>query len=141
MDQIIKRDSVQETNDHKRKLEDKGNIVNNNNYQNNYNNNNRNNDYHRQQNRRQETFKIYTTTNGYTGNRPLCERCTLHHIGPCTVKCRTCNRDIMRIGAQKQTTGPQENILRDEFNFVHFRISTLETTLEDIQLSSESSSI
>ncbi|GJY86900.1 reverse transcriptase domain-containing protein [Tanacetum coccineum] len=92
MDQIIKRDSVQETNDHKRKLEDKGNIVNNNNYQNNYNNNNRNDDYHRQQNRRQETFKIYTATNGYTGNRPLCERCTLHHIGPCTVKCRTCNR-------------------------------------------------
>ncbi|GJS08364.1 reverse transcriptase domain-containing protein [Tanacetum coccineum] len=92
MDQIIKRNSVQETNDHKRKLEDKGNIVNNNNYQNNYNNNNRNNDYHRQQNRRQETFKIYTATNGYTGNRPLCERCTLHHIGPCTVNCWTCNR-------------------------------------------------
>ncbi|GJY63774.1 reverse transcriptase domain-containing protein [Tanacetum coccineum] len=92
MDQIIKRDSMQETNDHKRKLEDKGNIVNNNNYQNNYNNNNRNDDYHRQQNRRQETFKIYTATNGYTRNRPLCERCTLHHIGPCTVKCRTCNK-------------------------------------------------
>ncbi|GJR93406.1 reverse transcriptase domain-containing protein [Tanacetum coccineum] len=68
MDQIIKRDSVQETNDRKRKLENKGNIVNNN-YQNNYNDNNRNNDYHRQQNRRQETFKIYTATNGYTGNR------------------------------------------------------------------------
>ncbi|GJX11651.1 RNA-directed DNA polymerase, eukaryota [Tanacetum coccineum] len=92
MDQIIKRDSMQETNDHKRKLADKGNIVNNNNYQNNYNNNNRNDDYHRQQNRRQETFKIYTATNGYTRNRPLCERCTLHHIGPCTVKCRTCNK-------------------------------------------------
>ncbi|GJT85368.1 reverse transcriptase domain-containing protein [Tanacetum coccineum] len=70
MDQIIKRDSMQETNDHKRKLEDKGNIVNNNNYQNNYNNNNRNDDYHRQQNRRQETFKIYIATNGYTRNRP-----------------------------------------------------------------------
>ncbi|GKA37776.1 hypothetical protein Tco_0724341 [Tanacetum coccineum] len=105
MDQIIKRDSVQETNDYKRKLEDKGNIVNNNNYQNNYNNNNRNNDYHRQQNRRQETFKIYTATNGYTRNRP------------------------------------RESILRDELAFVHFRISTLETTHEDIQLSSESSSI
>ncbi|GJT92386.1 reverse transcriptase domain-containing protein [Tanacetum coccineum] len=91
MDQIIKRDSVQETNDRKRKLENKGNIVNNN-YQNNYNDNNHNNDYHRQQNRRQETFNIYTATNGYTGNRPLCKRCTLHHIGPCTVKCRTCNR-------------------------------------------------
>ncbi|GKE61645.1 reverse transcriptase domain-containing protein [Tanacetum coccineum] len=90
MDQIIKRDSVQETNDRKRKLEDKGNIINNNNYQNNYNN--RNNHYHQKQNRKQEAFKIYTATNGYTGNRPLCERCTLHHIGPCTVKCRTCSR-------------------------------------------------
>ncbi|GKF04758.1 hypothetical protein Tco_0035426 [Tanacetum coccineum] len=50
-------------------------------------------------------------------------------------------KDIMRIGAQKQTTGPQENILRDELNFIHFRISTLETTLEDIQISSKSSSI
>ncbi|GJS11165.1 hypothetical protein Tco_0367961 [Tanacetum coccineum] len=45
MDQIIKRDSVQETNDHKQKLEDKGNIINNNNYQNNYNNNNRNDEF------------------------------------------------------------------------------------------------
>ncbi|GKC51412.1 hypothetical protein Tco_1074157 [Tanacetum coccineum] len=91
MDQIIRHDSVQETNVHKRKLEDKGNIIKNN-YQNNYNNNNRNNDYHQQQNRRQETFRTYAATNGYIGNHPLCERCTLHHIGPCTVKCRTCNR-------------------------------------------------
>ncbi|GJW26927.1 reverse transcriptase domain-containing protein [Tanacetum coccineum] len=100
MDQIIKRDSVLETNDRKRKLEDERNIINNN-YQNNHNNNNRNNDYHRQQNRRQETFKTYTATNGYFGNLPL---------------------------------WPQESILRDE-------LATLETTLEDIQLSSESSSI
>ncbi|GJR58836.1 reverse transcriptase domain-containing protein [Tanacetum coccineum] len=92
MDQIIKHDSAQETNDHKQKLEDKGNIINNNNYQNNYNNNNRNNDYHQQQNRRQETFRTYAATNGYTRNHPLCERCTLHHIGPCTVKCQTCNK-------------------------------------------------
>ncbi|GJX71929.1 reverse transcriptase domain-containing protein [Tanacetum coccineum] len=104
MDQIIK------TNDHKRKFEDKRNIIDNNNYpkyrnnnnhsnnrnndnyQNNHNNHNYNNDYHHQQNRRQEAFRTYTATNGYTGNRPLCERCTLHHIGPCTVKCRTCNK-------------------------------------------------
>ncbi|GKD03288.1 reverse transcriptase domain-containing protein [Tanacetum coccineum] len=69
----------------------KGNITATN-YQNNYNNNNRNNDHHQQQNRKQETFRTYTATNGYTGNRPLCERCTLHHIGPCIVKCRTCNK-------------------------------------------------
>ncbi|GJS44634.1 reverse transcriptase domain-containing protein [Tanacetum coccineum] len=92
IDQIIKHDSIQETNDHKRNLEDKSSIINNNIYQNNYDNNNRNNDYHPQQNRRQETFRIYTATNGYTGNRPLCKRCTLHHIGPCTVKCQTCNK-------------------------------------------------
>ncbi|GJR04755.1 hypothetical protein Tco_0527739 [Tanacetum coccineum] len=50
-------------------------------------------------------------------------------------------KDIMRISDQKQITGPQESILRDEVAFVHCRIFTLETTLEDIQLSSESSSI
>ncbi|GJW45047.1 putative reverse transcriptase domain-containing protein [Tanacetum coccineum] len=49
-----------------------------------------------QQNRRQETFRAYAATltenNGYTGNRPLCKKCTLHHIGPCTIKCNTCNK-------------------------------------------------
>ncbi|GKE51878.1 reverse transcriptase domain-containing protein, partial [Tanacetum coccineum] len=66
MDQIIKHDYVQEIDNHKRKLEDKRNIINSNNYQNNYNNNNRNNDYHQQQNKRQETFRTYAATNGYT---------------------------------------------------------------------------
>ncbi|GJW14006.1 retrovirus-related pol polyprotein from transposon TNT 1-94 [Tanacetum coccineum] len=91
MDQIIKHDSVQETNNHKRKLEDKRNIINNNNYQNNYYNN-RNNDYHQQQNKKARNLQDLSAANGYTGNSPLYERCTLHHIGPCTVKCRTCNR-------------------------------------------------
>ncbi|GJZ73818.1 reverse transcriptase domain-containing protein [Tanacetum coccineum] len=113
MDQIIKRDSMQETNNHKRKLEDKRNTIDNNNnypkyhnnnnhfnngkndnYQNNHNNHNRNDDFHHQQNRRQETFKTYTATNGYAGNLPL---------------------------------WLQESILRDE-------LATLETTLEDIQV-------
>ncbi|GJS18038.1 reverse transcriptase domain-containing protein [Tanacetum coccineum] len=109
MDQIIKRDSVQETNNHKRMFEDRRNTNNNNypnehnnnnhsnnhnhnNYQDNPNNHNHNNDYHHQQNRRQKAFRNYIATNGYTGNRPLCERCTLHHIDPCTVKCQTCNK-------------------------------------------------
>ncbi|GKF02371.1 hypothetical protein Tco_0029294 [Tanacetum coccineum] len=107
MDHIIRHDYVQETNNHKRKLEDKGNIINNNNYQNNYNNNNCNNDYHRQQNRRQKTFKTYATTN---------------------------RKDIMQINAKKQATGPQGNMLRDEFAFVIIKISTLEKTLKDIQV-------
>ncbi|GKG50779.1 hypothetical protein Tco_0538903, partial [Tanacetum coccineum] len=42
-------------------------------------------------------------------------------------------KDIMQINAQKQTTGPQESTLRDKLASVHFRISTLETTLEDTQ--------
>ncbi|GKA62683.1 hypothetical protein Tco_0762202 [Tanacetum coccineum] len=68
MDQIIKRDSVQETNDHKRKLEDKGNIVNNNNYQNNYNNNNRNDDYQNTSKIEDKNLQIYTATQRKTGN-------------------------------------------------------------------------
>ncbi|GJS44963.1 reverse transcriptase domain-containing protein [Tanacetum coccineum] len=100
MDQIIKHDSVQETNNHKRKFEDKRNTIennnypkyrNNDNYQNNHNDHNRNNDYHHQQNRRQETVRTYPAKR-YHGNLPLCTRCTLHHIGVCTVKCRTCNK-------------------------------------------------
>nr|GEV13269.1 reverse transcriptase domain-containing protein [Tanacetum cinerariifolium] len=105
MDQIIKHNSTQDTNDHKQNFDDKNTTDNNypndrnnhsnnhnNNYQNNHNNPNRNNDYHQQQNKKQETFRTYTATNGYTGNHPLCERYTLHHIGPCIVKCRTCNK-------------------------------------------------
>ncbi|GJT63478.1 reverse transcriptase domain-containing protein [Tanacetum coccineum] len=48
------------------------------------------------QNRRQITFRAYAVTptenNGYTRNRPLCKKCTLHHTGPCTVKCNICNK-------------------------------------------------
>ncbi|GJY57757.1 hypothetical protein Tco_0457649 [Tanacetum coccineum] len=40
MDQIIKRDSVQETNDHKQKFEDKRNTIDNNNYPKYHNKNN-----------------------------------------------------------------------------------------------------
>ncbi|GJZ29127.1 reverse transcriptase domain-containing protein [Tanacetum coccineum] len=49
-----------------------------------------------QQNRRQETFRAYdvipTENSRYTGSLPLCKTCTLHHTGPCTVKCQTCNK-------------------------------------------------
>ncbi|GJU54079.1 reverse transcriptase domain-containing protein [Tanacetum coccineum] len=80
MEQVIKHNYAQETNDHKRKCEDRRNTTDNNNYpndrnnnnhsnnhnndnyQNNHNNHNRNNDYHQQQNRRQETIKTYAAT-------------------------------------------------------------------------------
>nr|GEZ65262.1 putative reverse transcriptase domain, ribonuclease H-like domain, aspartic peptidase domain protein [Tanacetum cinerariifolium] len=54
------------------------------------------NDSRQQQNRRPETFKSYAATQtenrGYTRNRPLCHRCTLHHTGPCIIRCRVCNK-------------------------------------------------
>nr|GEW53952.1 reverse transcriptase domain-containing protein [Tanacetum cinerariifolium] len=98
MDQVTKHDSIQGTNDHKRKFEDKRNISSNNNYRNNYQNirNNHTNDFRQQQNRRPKTFRSYAATptenHGYTGNHPLCQRYTLHHIGPCTIRCRVCNK-------------------------------------------------
>nr|GEY50133.1 reverse transcriptase domain-containing protein [Tanacetum cinerariifolium] len=98
MDQVTKHNSIQGTNDHKQKFEDKRNISSNNNYRTNYQNirNNRINDSRQQQNRRPETFRSYVATptenHGYTRNRPLCQRCTLHHTRPCTIRCRVCNK-------------------------------------------------
>ncbi|GJX53170.1 reverse transcriptase domain-containing protein [Tanacetum coccineum] len=60
MDQVTKHNSVQGTNAHKRKFDDRR-TFNNNNYQNNCNNNH-NNDHHQQHNRRQETFRAYAVT-------------------------------------------------------------------------------
>ncbi|GKA01154.1 hypothetical protein Tco_0673819 [Tanacetum coccineum] len=56
MDQVTQHNSVQGTNDHKQKFDDRR-TFNNNNYQNNRNNNNsnRNNDHQQQQNRRNAT--------------------------------------------------------------------------------------
>ncbi|GKB04080.1 reverse transcriptase domain-containing protein [Tanacetum coccineum] len=94
MDQVTKHTPVQVSSDHKRKFDDRR-TFNNNNYRN-TNTNNRYNNHQPQQNRRQETFRSYAVTptenNGYIGNRPLCKKCTLHHTGPCTVKCNTCNK-------------------------------------------------
>ncbi|GJU39168.1 reverse transcriptase domain-containing protein [Tanacetum coccineum] len=97
MDQVTKHNFMQGTNDHKRKFDDRRTFTNNNNYQNNYNNNsNRNNDHQQQQNRRQESVRAYAVTptenNRYTRSLPLCMKCTLHHTGPFTVKCQTCNK-------------------------------------------------
>ncbi|GKB92385.1 putative reverse transcriptase domain-containing protein [Tanacetum coccineum] len=93
MDQVTKYNSVQGTNDHKRKFDDRRTFTNNK-YLNNCNN--RNNNHQQQQNRRQETVRAYAVTpienSRYTGSLPLCKKCTMHHTGPCTVKCQTCNK-------------------------------------------------
>nr|GEV26387.1 putative reverse transcriptase domain-containing protein [Tanacetum cinerariifolium] len=83
---------VQVSSDHKGKFDDRR-TFNNKNYRNTITNN-RHNNYPSQQ--RQEAVKAYAATpaenNRYAGNFPFCKRCTLHHIGPCTVKCNTCNK-------------------------------------------------
>nr|GEV70325.1 reverse transcriptase domain-containing protein [Tanacetum cinerariifolium] len=117
MDQVTKHNSIQGTNDHKRKFEDKRNISSNNNYRNNYQNihNNRMNNSRQQQNRRQETFRSYAATptenRRYTGNHPLCHRHTLHHTGPCTIRCRVCNKVFIAQVMEKKSDEKQlENI-------------------------------
>ncbi|GJV44167.1 reverse transcriptase domain-containing protein [Tanacetum coccineum] len=68
---------------------------NNNNHNNNHNRN-RNNNHHQQQNRRQETVRAYAAAPAggkiYAGNLPKCNRCNLHHHGPCPQKCQRCQR-------------------------------------------------
>ncbi|GJS04097.1 reverse transcriptase domain-containing protein [Tanacetum coccineum] len=66
---------------------------------NNPNNQNQNINHHNQQNRRQENARGYATAatapaggRGYVGNLPLCNRCKLHHTGPCTIKCKNCQK-------------------------------------------------
>nr|GEU92351.1 retrovirus-related Pol polyprotein from transposon TNT 1-94 [Tanacetum cinerariifolium] len=92
MDQVTKHNSIQGTNDHKRKFEDKKNIFSNNNYRNNYQNirNNRMNDSHQQQNRRAKTFKSYAATpienRGYTKNHLFCQRFKM-------------SRDVLTVGS------------------------------------------
>nr|GEX82826.1 reverse transcriptase domain-containing protein [Tanacetum cinerariifolium] len=99
IDQVTKHNSIQGTNDHKRKFEDKRKNKSNNNNRNNHQNicNNRTNDFRQQQNRRPETFRSYAATPtencGYTENHPLCQRCTLHHTGPCIIRCQVCNKE------------------------------------------------
>nr|GEW69366.1 reverse transcriptase domain-containing protein [Tanacetum cinerariifolium] len=94
VDQVTKHIPVQVSSNCKRKFDDKR-TFNNNNYRNTTTNNCYNN-YQPQQLRRQETLRSYAATRteniGYTGNRPLCKKCTLHHTWPCTGKCNTYNK-------------------------------------------------
>ncbi|GKE22502.1 putative reverse transcriptase domain-containing protein, partial [Tanacetum coccineum] len=102
IDHVTKHTPMQVSSDHKQKFDDRR-TFHNNNYRNDNNNNYRNtntnncyNNHQPQQNKRQETFRAYAATptknNGYIGNRPLCKKFSLHHIGPCTLKCNTCNK-------------------------------------------------
>ncbi|GJX93703.1 hypothetical protein Tco_0348289 [Tanacetum coccineum] len=49
-----------------------------------------------QQNKQQKVVKAYTAVpnskKGYAGKLPSCNKCKLHHTGPCLVKCRRCQK-------------------------------------------------
>nr|GEV66103.1 putative reverse transcriptase domain-containing protein [Tanacetum cinerariifolium] len=99
MDQVTKHTPVQVSSDNKTKFNDRRTFNNNSHININFHNTNTNNRYNNrqpQQNRRQEAIKAYAATpaenNRYDGNLLLCKRCTIHHTGPCMVKCNTCNK-------------------------------------------------
>nr|GFA01473.1 hypothetical protein [Tanacetum cinerariifolium] len=84
VDQSVQAKAIRTGESNKRKWEDHQRNI-----------NNRNNTHHHQQFGRQEVVRDYTTLvegRGYAGNLPLCNRCKLHHIGQCLVKCRKCKR-------------------------------------------------
>ncbi|GJW15602.1 reverse transcriptase domain-containing protein [Tanacetum coccineum] len=47
--------------------------------------------HHQQQNKRQKVGRVYvagtSSKTGYAGTLPLCDKCKLHHHGPCPVRC------------------------------------------------------
>ncbi|GJY88882.1 reverse transcriptase domain-containing protein [Tanacetum coccineum] len=93
MDQVTKHNSVEGTNDHKRKFDDRRTFTNKN-YHNNHsnnNNNNYNNNHHQQQNRRQETVRAYAATptennRNYKNKGPA----TRSNLQPISVTCHAC---------------------------------------------------
>ncbi|GKA80336.1 hypothetical protein Tco_0786932 [Tanacetum coccineum] len=126
MDQVTKHNSVQGTNDHKRKFDDRR-TSNNNNYQNN-NNNNRNNDHHQQQNRRQETFKAYAVIPMKTCQlatrwviRPELHEETIGKLGAtaaslqCLVTCHACGeKGLQKSVLKSKQQCPWKSILAEE---------------------------
>nr|GEZ43719.1 putative reverse transcriptase domain-containing protein [Tanacetum cinerariifolium] len=111
MDRVIKHNSVQGTNDHKRKFDDRRTFTNNN-YQNNHNNNNnRSNDHHQQQKRRQETFRAYGATPtkniGYTENFPLYRRWPLQKSVPKSKQ--QCQRESIHAEGQECSPRPEHS--------------------------------
>ncbi|GJR90651.1 putative reverse transcriptase domain-containing protein [Tanacetum coccineum] len=99
IDQVTKHTPVQVSSDHKRNFNDRRTFNNNSHSNRNYRNTNTNNRYNNhqpQQNRRQEAARAYAATSSensrYARDLPLCKRCNLHHAGPCTGKCNTCNK-------------------------------------------------
>ncbi|GJU09455.1 hypothetical protein Tco_1131851 [Tanacetum coccineum] len=121
MDQVTKHNSMQETNDHKRKFDDRRTFTNNN-YQNirNNNNNNRNNDHHQQQNRRKETVRAYTATptkNSGTSDQELEEQGASYWKQPATsisdLSCLWGERTLQKSVPKSKQPCPWKSILAE----------------------------
>ncbi|GJR91990.1 reverse transcriptase domain-containing protein [Tanacetum coccineum] len=125
MDQVIKDNYVQGTNDHKRKFDDRR-TFNNNNYQNNRNNNNnRNNDHQQQQNRRQETVRAYVaapTENSRSPDQELQKQRASHWKQPTTsvsnLSCLWRERTLQKSVPKGKQQCPRKSILakRQEYS-------------------------
>ncbi|GKC26580.1 putative reverse transcriptase domain-containing protein [Tanacetum coccineum] len=74
--------------------------------------------------RGQNVARAYTVGNnekkGYVGSLPYCNKCKLHHAGPCTMRCGNCKRvshitrvctDIVTLNAQRALVGNQLGIV------------------------------
>ena len=104
MDQLVE-DMQMGATDNKRKWEDYSG-----------NNNNSNTMF---SNKKQEGVKVYAVETAgkktYAGKHPLCNRCKLHHSGPCTVKCNNCQkighmaRDCRSKTVARAHTTPENN--------------------------------
>ncbi|GJV94638.1 putative reverse transcriptase domain-containing protein [Tanacetum coccineum] len=121
MDQVTKHNSVQGTNDHKRKFDDRRTFTNNN-YQNNRNNNsNRNNDYQQQQNRRQETVRAYaaapTENSRWSSDQELQKQRASHWKQPATsvskLSCLWRKRVLQKLVPKGKQQCPWKSILTE----------------------------
>ncbi|GKB39885.1 putative reverse transcriptase domain-containing protein [Tanacetum coccineum] len=72
----------------------------------------------------QNVARAYTAGNnekrGYVGSLPYCNKCKLHHAGPCTVRCGNCNRfghitrdctTVVTLNTQRAPVGNQPSIV------------------------------
>ncbi|GJU75766.1 putative reverse transcriptase domain-containing protein [Tanacetum coccineum] len=137
VEQSVQGKAARISESNKRKWEDNQRNTNNNNhnYNNNHNNNqnrNRNNNYPQQQNRRQEPVRAYAAAPAggkiYAGNLPKCNRCNLHHHGPCPQRCQKCQKmghleKDCRFGVQgaaESECGPGTFLLNDHYACILF---------------------
>ncbi|GJT01805.1 putative reverse transcriptase domain-containing protein [Tanacetum coccineum] len=101
VEQSVQGKAARISESNKRKWEDNQRNTNNNNhnYNNNHNNNqnrNRNNNYPQQRKIGAGPVRAYAAAPAggriYAGNLPKCNRCNLHHHGPCPQRCQKCQK-------------------------------------------------